>query len=323
MISKPHLLKSTLVSAILIALLIPGVVFAAPVSFDWGTFNSTGLTTFGVYDTNNTTILQTGDLAQLIWAGPDGAIDLPRCNGTTTGDDQVLDSTSVLNDAPLPPPARNRGYIPFKTYTFDTVDPQSGGVVYIRAWNSSTASTGTAYGNSQTASLAGGGTFNAARWHTANTDCVPLAVTIASLAATYENDHVSIVWETASEIGNQGFNLYRNTELSVPETPLAFVPSQAPGSGQGYSYEYLDTEIVDGEIYYWLQDIDLNGVTSMHGPVSVTIQAPTAVSLAQLVSEAGIADQSVWLLLFGTLLLVAVGGIYLVNRRNRIGHRDV
>lgn len=139
---------------------------ATPTSFDWGSFNSGGSTTFGVYDSNNSTILQTGDLAQFIWAGPDSIIAPPRCDGTPGGDDQLLDMSTVNNGAPLPPPLQNKGYVPLKTYSYDDTEPQQGGVVFIRAWNASTPAAATAYGDSGTGVLTNGGVLNISRWFT-------------------------------------------------------------------------------------------------------------------------------------------------------------
>lgn len=282
--SRSQIARITLVFAILTALFIPSRVFAAPAPFDWGSFDSGGSTTYGVYDMNNVTILETGDLAQLIWAGPDGIIDPPNCDGTTAGDDQVLDRSSVQNGAPLPPTLRNRGYISSKTYTFDTESPQSGGVVYIRAWNNSNAASATAYGNSSTTTLSGFATYNALRWFTGMTDCVPLVVTLASFTVSNEPGMLVVAWETTSEVNNQGFNLYRNTDPTPPDgEPLASIPSQAPGSTLGFAYEWIDSNVVFGQTYYyWLEDVDLNGTTTLHGPVSATVETPTAVTLNQL-----------------------------------------
>ena len=137
-----------------------------PVTFDWGSFSASGQTTYGVYDEDNVTPLQTGDVAQLIWTGPDGQADAPNPDGSPGGDDQTLDAYNVQNGALLPPPARNKGYIPFKTFTFDSGGPLNNSIVYIRAWNASDINQATAYGDSSTASLIAGATFNALRWHT-------------------------------------------------------------------------------------------------------------------------------------------------------------
>jgi hypothetical protein len=184
-----HLARALLI-AILLSALPLYVALATPTSFQWGSYNSSGLTTYGVYDTDNITVLQTGDLAQLIWAGPNGVIDPPDpTTGAPTADDILLDSTTVQNAGSLPPTLRNKGYILLKTYTFDTADPQSGGVIYIRAWNNTTPTTATAYGNSLTGTLVGGLSYNALRWHT---DTSPTAVSLVDFQASAGNR--SWVW---------------------------------------------------------------------------------------------------------------------------------
>lgn len=285
--SRSQIARITLVFAILTALFIPSRGYAAPASFAWGSFDSSNYsTTYGVYNADNTTVLQTGDLAQLIWAGPNGVIDPPSCDGTTTGDDEILDISFVQNGPPLPPPMRNKGYItPSEAYTFDTESPQNGGIVYIRAWNSNAASTATAYGNSLASILADGGTYNALRWFTSMTNCAPLAVTLASFTVSNRQGILVVAWETTSEVNNQGFHLYRNTDPIRADEPVAFIPSQAPGSSQGFAYEWIDNDVMSGQTYYWLEDIDLNGTTTLHGPISATVNAPTAVTISGLNSS--------------------------------------
>lgn len=49
----------------------------------------------------------------------------------------------------------------------------------------------------------------------------------------------------------------------------------------------VDGQVAPGQTwYYWLEDVDLSGATSLHGPVSATLQAPTAVTVAALEAQA-------------------------------------
>jgi hypothetical protein len=69
--------------------------------------------------------------------------------------------------------------------------------------------------------------------------------------------------------------------------------------------------------YYWLEDVDLNGATALHGPVSATLQAPTAVTLAALDAQtAAPGGVSAW----GALVagLIAAAGVLGVRRRSRV-----
>ena len=146
----------------------------------------------------------------------------------------------------------------------------------------------------------------------------PLAVALADFAAQAVADHILLTWETVSEIDNSGFNLYRSASAAEPGELLAYVPSQAPGSTQGASYSFADSQVSLGEtMFYWLEDIGLGGATTLHGPVSATIQAPTAVTVtameAQAASPGG--NVSAW----GALLagLIGVAGALGVRRRSR------
>lgn len=108
----------------------------------------------------------------------------------------------------------------------------------------------------------------------------PLAVQLASFEATNARDHVLVAWETVSELDNLGFNLYRGQTPHAPETLLAFVSAQSPGSAPGALYRWMDNAVAAGETYrYWVEDIDLSGAATLHGPVSVTYEGPTSVTL--------------------------------------------
>lgn len=140
-----------------------------------------------------------------------------------------------------------------------------------------------------------------AEWHTGsngelNLSLSPTAVTLAGFESFVMPDGaVQLHWETVSELSNQGFNLWRNT---LPDGPVdqineALIPSQAPGSAQGFAYTWEDSDVVSGQTYYyWLEDIDLNGTTTLHGPVSVTAGTPTAVTVSQL--SAGNQPTNAW-----------------------------
>ena len=115
----------------------------------------------------------------------------------------------------------------------------------------------------------------------------PLSVSLASFEAKARNDNILVTWQTASEFNNVGFNLLRSTSLDALGTPVnsELIPSQAQGSGQGASYQWVDDEVESSVVYYyWLEDVDTNGVTTLHGPVSAEIIQPSAVQLVGLQS---------------------------------------
>jgi plastocyanin len=150
--------------------------------------------------------------------------------------------------------------------------------------------------------------------------CSPLAVTLASFAAAGQTDHIVVSWETVSEVDNAGFGLYRATSADwASATLLATVPSQAPGSSQGFVYRVQDFAVQPGqEVWYWLEDVDLGGAATWHGPVSARLQTPTAVTLTTLDAQAGRPAQPAlaWLTL---LALLVISRLVLGRRRPATG----
>lgn len=144
--------------------------------------------------------------------------------------------------------------------------------------------------------------------------CGALGVFLLSFTAQPDNNAIRLDWETASELNNVGFNVYRGASADGTDRELLdFVPSQGPGSNQGFSYRYDDTDVEVGQTYwYWLEDIDQNGATTLHGPVSATVNAPTAVGLTSLDASTAAAPA------FSLVLLGLVGvTILAVWRRKR------
>ena len=100
----------------------------------------------------------------------------------------------------------------------------------------------------------------------------PTAVKLKRFGAFPQGSSVRVRWETASEIDNLGFNVYRSNTRAGPKGKLnaALIPPKVPpGSPFGARYEYIDTyRLRPGRIYfYWLEDVDIYGHTTMHGPV--------------------------------------------------------
>ncbi len=101
----------------------------------------------------------------------------------------------------------------------------------------------------------------------------PTAVTLASFTAEPGAEVITVTWETTIEVNNVGFNLYRSDATDGPYTPLneTLIPSQAPGSMQGATYTWRDEAVIPGHTYFYqLEDIDVNGTHTYHGPISAT-----------------------------------------------------
>ncbi|HSN78122.1 MAG TPA: hypothetical protein VL334_23865, partial [Anaerolineae bacterium] len=111
-----------------------------------------------------------------------------------------------------------------------------------------------------------------------------------------------------------GFNLYRSAGATGTLTLVASAPSQAPGSAQGFAYSFEDLDVQPGQTYwYTLEDVSLGGVTTLHGPVSATVQAPTAVTLSGL--QAGPAASAALPWLWAAVGAGAALGLSRVRRR--------
>ncbi len=156
----------------------------------------------------------------------------------------------------------------------------------------------------------------------------PLAVELAGFSAEASAEGVTLAWETVSETDNAGFNVYRATGGSVGEGPQQewtqvnemLIPAATPGSAQGNVYTWTDaTATTPGTYWYMLEDVDLDGSTTQHEPVSVTVVEPNAVGMAGFSAAAGAAAgyDSGWAGLYGLVALAAtaLAGVAAQKRR--------
>jgi hypothetical protein len=88
---------------------------------------------------------------------------------------------------------------------------------------------------------------------------------------------VRLDWETATEIENVGFRIYRADDQNTTPIPInpTLIPPKTPGGIFGNTYAYTDTTVVNGVHYvYWLEDVAANGTATLHGPVTADSAAP-------------------------------------------------
>ena len=100
-------------------------------------------------------------------------------------------------------------------------------------------------------------------------------VTLTSFDATGVEGGILIEWETASELDNLGFHLYRSISLEGAYERVTVQPIPGLGSSPvGAKYSYPDMRLENGVTYYYkLEDIETTGRTKLHGPVSATPRA--------------------------------------------------
>lgn len=104
----------------------------------------------------------------------------------------------------------------------------------------------------------------------------PTAVDLLSFTADGSQKTIDLTWETANEVENMGFNLYRAASLTGTRIKLndSLIPTLVPpGSLFGATYTYADSFKLSRlkTYYYWLESVDIYGGTTLHGPVSARL----------------------------------------------------
>lgn len=86
--------------------------------------------------------------------------------------------------------------------------------------------------------------------------------------------NIILTWETATEIDNAGFNLYRSRSNDGIYEKINSELIDAEGNAvSGASYQFMDTPPSRGTYYYKLEDVDYNGMSTMHGPIRVRVRS--------------------------------------------------
>ena len=95
------------------------------------------------------------------------------------------------------------------------------------------------------------------------------AITLENFRANAVDKDVLLEWKTGTEIDNLGFFLVRGENENYTLLNKDMIP--AMGSAySGHSYRYLDNTVQSGHAYsYWLADLDIFGMLTIHGPVNV------------------------------------------------------
>jgi uncharacterized repeat protein (TIGR01451 family) len=107
----------------------------------------------------------------------------------------------------------------------------------------------------------------------------PTSVKVNSFSASRSTKGVLLAWNTGGEIHNLGFNVYR--DVNGQKTQLnpsliagsALLMREALEQHAAKSYGWIDPSPTVGA-EYWLEDVDLNGTRTMHGPTSLQTISP-------------------------------------------------
>ena len=95
-----------------------------------------------------------------------------------------------------------------------------------------------------------------------------VAVTLASFSAARSHQGVVLHWHTGSQVNELGFNVYRQQGGRRVRVNRRLLPTI--GNGAGASYSFTDHRAPRHRaLRYWLQDVDVAGTRTWHGPVGV------------------------------------------------------
>jgi len=128
----------------------------------------------------------------------------------------------------------------------------------------------------------------------------PTRVTLRGFSAHFGTDkngasRVILTWKSGSESHNLGFNVYREqngNRVRMNPSPIAGSALTMSGSlprHAGRSYAWIDPSAATASAAFWLEDIDVNGTRTMHGPVSPAgsdlLSSDVPVSEARMLSQ--------------------------------------
>ena len=114
----------------------------------------------------------------------------------------------------------------------------------------------------------------------------PRVVLAQQPVATAAPAAVIVEWTTESEVNLAGFNLYRSESLDGPYVKVNdTLISASPDPIAGGSDSYADNTAEAGVTYFYkLEDVELDGRATMHGPITVVAEG----NVVSHVSQAGV-----------------------------------
>jgi hypothetical protein len=127
------------------------------------------------------------------------------------------------------------------------------------------------------------------------TQNAPTAVELVDFAATNYENGVLLEWQTGFEADNLGFHIYREENGKRVQVNPQMIAGSSLTAGyrsvlkSGESYAWWDKSQATDAVY-WLEDLDLSGVSKWHGPFGVQHAgqrsvAPAKLRLAKLLNE--------------------------------------
>jgi len=109
-----------------------------------------------------------------------------------------------------------------------------------------------------------------------NNDGATLPVTLSSFTAKTDKGKVTLRWRTETEVSNIGFNIYRGDKKDGKFVKLGFVKG-AGNSAMPNEYKYVDKKAKPGQVYYYIEDIDVEGIKTKSPIVKSQVKKHLAV----------------------------------------------
>ena len=112
-----------------------------------------------------------------------------------------------------------------------------------------------------------------------STGASTLPVEMVALEGELTQEGVRLTWQTASETNNAGFEVQRKKESEWNQ--IGYVESKAEGgtTTEAQSYQYTAEDLSVGTHQFRLKQVDLDGSSQVHGPISVDVQMQEALKL--------------------------------------------
>ncbi len=106
-----------------------------------------------------------------------------------------------------------------------------------------------------------------------------IPVELTSFAANINENNVTLLWSTATETNNRGFEVQRRSEGS-DYTTIGFVEGKGTTS-EPQNYIFQDRLLISGKYYYRLAQFDLDGKINYSDEIEVDVKPPVKFSLSQ------------------------------------------
>jgi ligand-binding sensor domain-containing protein len=108
-------------------------------------------------------------------------------------------------------------------------------------------------------------------------------VELSSFLSSITNNNVTLIWQTATETNNSGFQIERSEKLEARSEnweKIGFVNGNGTTT-EPQAYSFVDKNLEIGKYQYRLKQIDFDGTFEYSSVIEVEINSPTKFSLSQ------------------------------------------